>query len=183
MSKKEFDDFLKKEEGNKKVQVDWEEEKQKWISHLDKLFSDIKSWLKEYVDLDKIKLEFNSIDIHEEALGTYSVKELTIKIGDKAAKLTPIGTILIGTRGRADLTGRSGSVRFILTDKSATEPNITVKVFMSEEEKLKDSEEEKKKAKNPIDWVWKITSNPPRIKYTELNQDTFLQCLMEVVNG
>ena len=54
---------------------------------------------------------------------------------------------------------------------------------MAQPEKQKGIENEKKQPKVQIDWVWKITSNPPRIKYTELNQETFLQCLMEVING
>ncbi len=183
MSKKEFDVFLKKEEQKKKPPVDWEVEKKKWYAHLDKLYADIQAWLNEYIISQKIKLEFNNIDIHEEALGTYSVKELKIFIGDKIAKLTPIGTILIGTRGRADLSGIAGAVKFILADKDATGPKIEVKVFMTDEESQKDAENEKNKHKPQMDWAWKITSNPPRIKYTELNQDTFLQCLMEVING
>jgi hypothetical protein len=183
MGKREFDDFLKKEEQKKKPPIDWEAEKKKWFEHLNKLFSDVKIWLNEYVDAKKIKIEFNNIDIHEEAIGTYTVKELRIFIGDKIAKLTPIGTILIGTKGRADLSGNAGTVKFILADKNATGLKIEFKESILEKEKQKDTKNEKKKSEPQINWVWKITSNPPRIKYTDLNQDTFLQCLMEVING
>lgn len=183
MIKKEFDDFLRKEEEKKKPPIDWDAEKNWWIKQLDNLYTDIQSWLKEYIDIQKIILEFNNIDIYEEALGTYTVRQMTIKLSDKIAKLTPIGTILIGTKGRVDMTGKAGTMRFILADRQATGPKIEVKVFLSEEEKRKNEDIEKKKEKSQIEWVWKITSNPPRIKYTELNQETFLQCLMQVCNG
>ena len=182
MSKKKFDDFLKSEEQKKKPAVDWEGEKRKWFEHLDKLYGDIQEWLKEYIISHKLKLEFNDIEIYEEALGTYSVKELKIFIGDKIATLTPKGTILIGTKGRVDLKGKAGNVKFILADKKATGPKFEIKINWSGEEKHKDSKTDKIKPKPQIDWTWKITSNPPSIKYTELNQDTFLQCLLEVIN-
>ncbi len=185
MSNKEFEAFLKKEEekGKKETPIDWEGIKKKWFVHLDKLFLDIQTWLKEYVEDNRIKLGFNNIEIQEEALGKYTVKELIIVIYGKTAQLTPIGTILIGTPGRADLSGPAGTVRFILADRNATGPKIEFKVFTSEEERKKDAENEKKKTKLETEWIWKITSNPPRIKYTELNKETFLQCLTEVING
>lgn len=183
MSKKEFDSFLKRENDNKRSSVDWEAEKKKWIENLDILFNDIKSWLKEYVDSQKIIVKLNNIDIFEEALGSYSVQEMTIIVGNKTAKLTPIGTILIGTKGRVDLTGKMGSVRFILAPMDAKGPKIEITEFTSQEEMIKHTEEQKNKKKSLINLVWKITSNPPKIKYSDLNQDSFLQCLMEVING
>jgi hypothetical protein len=34
-----------------------------------------------------------------------------------------------------------------------------------------------------IEWDWKIATPPPRIQYINLEQDTFLEALMEVVGG
>jgi len=183
MSKKEFDDFLKKEEEKKKPAIDWEAEKKWWLDKLYNLYKDIQNWLKEYVENNQLSVEYSKIDIYEEALGSYTVQQMKIKIGKKTAKLIPIGTILIGTKGRVDMTGDAGTIRFILADKQATGPKIEIKVFLSEEEKRKDEEKRKKAIKPKIDWTWKITTNPPRIKYSELNQDSFLQCLMQVCNG
>lgn len=180
MSKKEFDSFLKTEERTKKPAIDWNIEKKKWLAYLDVLFSDVKKWLKEYVDTKQVNLEFKDLEIYEEPLGAYKVKSLKISIGDKIAQLTPIGTILLGTRGRVDLSGRSGTVKFILAGKNSTGPKIEVKILASKEEK-QDAKNKKSELQPQIDWVWKITSNPPRIEYTELNQDTFLQCLLEVI--
>lgn len=97
--------------------------------------------------------------------------------------MTPIGTVLIGTKGRVDFSGRAGTVRFILADKSSSGPKFETRIFMSEEEKNKFEEQEKNNPKPEINWVWKISSDPPKITYTALNQDTFLQCLMQVING
>lgn len=183
MGKKEFDDFLRKEEEKKKPTVDWDAEKNWWLKQLDILYTDIQGWLKEYIEKKKISVEFSNIDIYEEALGTYTARQMRIKVSDKIATLTPIGTILIGTKGRIDMKCNAESIRFILADRHATGPKIVMKEYLSEEEKRKDNGAENKQAKPQIEWVWKITTDPPRIKYTDLNQDTFLQSLMLVCNG
>ena len=164
MGKKEFDDFLKKEEEKKKPSVDWDAKKKWWLEQLETLYTNIQDWLKEYIDEKKISIEFSEIDIYEEALGTYTARQMRIKVSDKIATLTPIGTILIGAKGRIDMKSNAGTIRFILADRNATEPKIVVKEYLSEEEKRKDEEAEKNKPNPKIDWAWKITTNPPRIK-------------------
>ena len=181
MSKEEFDDFLRKEEEQKQTTIDWEDRKKWWLMQLNILFSDIQNWLKEYIDSKKINVEFNYIDIYEEILGSYKAQQMRIKINDKIATLTPFGTILIGTNGRVDMTGNVDRVRFILTDRNAKGIKIESKLYFSDEHKRK--EEEKKPSQPQIDWVWKITTNPPKIKYSDLNQDSFLECLVQVCNG
>lgn len=183
MGKKEFDTFLKNEESKKEPAVDREAERIWWIKQLGVLFSEIKGWLKEYIETKKINLEIQEIEIFEAALGTYTVQEITIKIGNKVVKLTPIGTILIGTKGRVDMVGKTGTVRFILADKKAVEPKIEFGIFPTDEAKKKHQEAQRKKERTETDWVWKISSSPPKIKYTDLNQDIFLEHLMEVCNG
>ncbi len=183
-NKKEFDAFLKKEEEKKKPQINWNSRKDEWIGFINKLYDDIHLWLNDYIITDQIKLEFNDFDIFEEAIGRYTVRELKIYIGSHIAKLTPIGTVLIGTRGRVDLTGKFGTIKFILADKDSTKPNISVRVVLeSEEEEKKYQEERKKLAQKNVELVWKISSNPPSIRYTDLNEDTFYDSLMKVING
>jgi len=57
--------------------------------------------------------------------------------------------------------------------------------FISTNEKEKKENEAKMKAlaSKKIDWTWKIASKPLGIKYSELNQETFFECLMIVING
>lgn len=184
MSKKEFDEFLEKVAQNNKPAGDREEETIDWFKgQLKILFDNVETWLKEYVDEEKIILEYKDLEIYEESLGSYMVKRLKIVIGSKTAELIPIGTVLIGTAGRADLSSGVETIRFILADRNATGPNFVSSIFESEEELLKFEEGENNKSKPQIDWTWKITSNPPHIKYSELNQDSFLDCLKGVIDG
>ncbi len=182
-NRKEFDAFLKKEEEKKKPLIDWSARKLEWLTYIDKLYSDVNEWLKDYIKTGQVKLQYNDYEIYEEALGKYTTKELKIYIGNHVANLTPIGTVLIGTKGRVDLSGTSGSKKFILTDKDSTKPNITFRVVLSDEEERKYEEKQKLIPKKEIEWVWKISSNPPTITYTELNEDTFYDSLIKVING
>jgi hypothetical protein len=181
MSKQQFEDFLKKEKSRPVTEIDLQDRKQEWIGFVEKLYSDVRGWLKEYSDSVKVKSE--RIELFEEPIGRYGVDQLSIEINGKVARLKPIGTILIGTRGRVDMIGSRGTARFILADKDSTGPRIQVKVYTSEEERSKQELAEREKIKAKIDWTWKIASTPPNVKYTELNQDSFLQCLVEVING
>ena len=172
MSRIEFDEFLRKEEEKKVPIIDWEARKDWWLEQIDILFADIQNWLKDYTESSKIGVELNDYIIFEEVFGSYTVRQMKIKISNKTVTLTPVGTILIGTRGRVDMKGNAKVIKFILADKNTTEPHISV-VF-SEENKIVNPQ---------VDLVWKITTNPPKIQYSELNEGSFLQCLVQVCNG
>lgn len=93
-------------------------------------------------------------------------------------KLEPIGTNLIGAKGRVDLIGKNGTIRFVLVNKNSSGPKIKVNIWIEGEEPPKQEEVSK-----ILEWEWKISTPPPRIKYIEFNQETFLSALMEVVGG
>ena len=77
-----------------------------------------------------------------------------------------------------DLIGANGKVKFVLVDKTSSRPRIKVTVWVSGDKPPEEAEEKKE-----IEWGWKIATPPPRIQYIDLEQDTFLDALMEVVGG
>lgn len=183
MDKNKFDEFVNKKSSNNKEKIDWDEKLNRWKTFIDALYDSVNEWLKDYVEAGKIELKINEIEIFEEALGNYHVPSMDIVIGNDTATLKPIGTILIGTIGRVDLIGKSGVQKLILADKNSTGPQIKSYIFTNEEERKANEAKIKEEANKPVDWEWKITSNPPRIKYKELNQESFFECLMNVING
>jgi hypothetical protein len=68
----------------------------------------------------------------------------------------------------------TGKVKFVLVNKNASTPKINVWI--------KGEQPPKEEAKI-IQWDWKIATPPPRIQYINLQQDTFLNALMELVGG
>ena len=65
------------------------------------------------------------------------------------------------------------------------EPQVLMKVFYDENklsEHIEEQNQNNKKMKKEKD-VWKISTPPPKIKYLELNENSFFDALMEVING
>ena len=182
MGKQDFEKFLQGQTGStQKATFDAEAEMAFWRGELSKLYNSVRDWLSEYED--KITLSFDDISIYEKPFGTYTVKSATIYLGNKKAHLKPIGTNIIGTPGRVDLIGPVGTIKLVLADILATGPNILIEEFTSEADRLQKEAKRKEKASRPIDWVWKATTPPPRLKYTTLTQDIFLDCLMSVLDA
>jgi hypothetical protein len=183
MGKKEFEDFVNKESQKENKTINWQEKLDRWKSNIDDLLGKIENWLKDYTESGKISIETKEIEIFEEAIGRYSVPSLVININENIVHVKPIGTVMIGTIGRVDIIGKSASQKIILADKNATGPRIQTFISTNEEERKKNEEKLKELANTPIDWEWKFASEPPKIKYSDLNQESFFECLMTVING
>ena len=52
--------------------------------------------------------------ISEDPIGSYPVEEMHIQIKNKEVVLDPIGTNIIGAKGRVDMKGSAGIVKFVL---------------------------------------------------------------------
>lgn len=175
---KEFEEFVKRQKSSAVAEppVDWDKERRDWIAHLDWLYKRVESFLRKY----KIDIEYRETELFEENLGTYPVRTMIIHIGRQMINLTPVGTRLIGSKGRVDVDGPYGKAALVLVDKDAASPRPRVRVrIMDPKEKVQPEIENEKK----IEWVWKIATRPPAIQYIDLNTESFLQLIMEVSNA
>jgi hypothetical protein len=179
MSKTDFDVFINQQAKVKSDKsIDWEAERDEWLKYLSVFYKKVEGFLKEYVTDGRVACKYTEQEIFEEYIGSYSAKALNIELGSHKLKLEPIGTNIIGAKGRVDLIGANGKVRFVLVNKNASTPKIKLSVSIKGEEPPKEEKEPK-----VIEWEWKIATRPPRIQYINLEQDTFLEALMEVVGG
>ena len=180
MSKKEFDEFINKQAKQKSDSkpVDWDAKRDNWLDYLSKFYQKVESFLEEYVKEDKLAHNFTEKAIFEEYIGSYSARVLNIELGNHKLKFEPIGTNLIGAKGRVDLIGANGKVKFVLVNKVSSGPKIKVDVWIEG-----DKPPEKTDEPEVDEQEWKIATPPPRIKYINLEQDTFLEALMEVIGG
>jgi hypothetical protein len=105
---------------------------------------------------------------------------MTVKLKGDEVIFEPIGTNLIGTKGHVDMKGSAGTVKFVLVNKQSSAPRIKLTIQVSGES---EKEEAKESADHEIEWNWKIATPPPRIKYIELDEDSFFDSLMEAING
>jgi len=179
MSNKSFEDFIEEQNSvAEEVEIDWGEKLNEWKQYLTEFYQTVESFLKPYICDNKLSLDRTDISIDEEYIGQYTVQQLKIRLGKMEIILKPIGTNLIAAKGRVDMIGPSGQVKFVLVPRDSSEPKVSVRVWTEGEERPKQEE-------NPpiTEWAWKIATSPPRISYIELETESFQSALMEVANG
>ncbi len=124
-------------------------------------------WLSDYIKQGKIQVTRQKITLNKDNIGSYCTEKLILKLANKEVSLTPIGTVLIGSKGRIDMNSSAGEVKFVLVEKDSK--GISTQ-----------NPDASKESVNPPEW--KISTSPPLIKFIELNEDSFSDALMEVLN-
>jgi hypothetical protein len=148
--------------------VDWAKEREDWLGHLRELYEHTESFLAEYIKTGEIKLNYRDIELNEENIGTYSARQMILRIGRQEITMTPVGTLFLFIKGRVDVVGPAGRTRLVLVDSNASGPTIKVA---------------KPEPPAAVEWRWKIATSPPTIQYIELTQESLFQALMEVANA
>jgi hypothetical protein len=171
-----FDDFVNQQvsEANN---IDWQKRIDEWKSDLEDLYKMVKDFIKEYLLAEKMALFIEPMMITEEYVGQYDVYALIIKIGKNNIRLEPIGTLIIGAKGRVDMIGPTGKVRLVLVDKNSSVPKLKVRVNIKGESFVPEE-----RVPSKIEWEWKIITSLPVIKYIDLNQKSFFDAILEVAH-
>lgn len=180
MSKKDFEEMLNKHKKNSEEnKINWDEKKNEWLNFVKTFYESIEKWVKPYQDDKKLSFNYEKISLTEEYIGTYYVDCMTINFAGQRVKLTPIGTNLIGTKGRIDMEGARGIVRFILADKNSKGIGFSISVSINGEQQPEQSNKTK-----IIEWTWKIALKDSRKMLLEdFNEENFFDVLLEVING
>jgi hypothetical protein len=178
MSRNEFEEFLRRhqEEITAQERVDWNKTREEWVKHIEDFYQMLSDWLKDYAQAGKVIIKTLDMTLNEEPIGTYKTRQLVLKIANQEVKLSPVGTLLIGAKGRIDMESRTGKVRFVLVDERSEGPLVRTQVSGDKRSKSKKMDESK------ISWTWKIAIPPPSIKYIPLNEESFFDALMELIN-
>jgi len=182
MTKEEFDKFVEqKSQDEKSAQsINWEKNKLEWLKQLTAFYSKVEEYLAGYIRSGQIRIKTSLVQLNEEHIGTYQAELKQISIGSDTIKLKPIGTLLIGAKGRVDMVGPAGTVKFILTGKTSNGVRISFQII----EKGKTTKATPApKPDAPEEFVWKIATPPPKVRFIELEPETFFNALREVING
>lgn len=175
-----FDTFVKKqaekaEKARKKADFNPQQEIETFNNRVEAFYNSVcNEWLKDYVVNNRIQIKRKPIEIHEELLGTYQIDAMDIIIGTYTIQLRPVGTILIGTSGRIDISYLSKRGMFVLVGKSVTGPRAIVIA--------KEDGEKMPKRKSMDQAVWKFVDRSGNMKYINVNADTFQQIILDLIN-
>jgi hypothetical protein len=186
MSKTDFEAFVKRQQAEAKAEkesgFDPKQQLHQWLGYLDSLYKQIEGFLHTYLEGHTAKIALRDVQLNEEFIGTYTAPMLTLTIGRSTVTFTPIGTMLIGTKGRVDVKGPLGAARLLLLNKKVTNARqlIQVKVTINGAPPAPSPAEQ---AINQIEWAWKISTPPPEMKFMDLTQDAFFDMILAVANG
>ena len=173
-----FEDFVDQQisEAEQAQLMNWPQRRKDWINHLNKFYELIGGFLEKYIKEEKIHIRWTTKHINEDYIGNYDVKSLEVLIGAVIKiHFDPIGTNLIGAKGRVDMHGPHGTVRFLLVPKTDSSPATRV-IIREAPVRVKDEP-------TVEECAWKIATRPPNIKYIELEEESFLSAIMEVANA
>lgn len=172
-----FHQFLRQQNSKSKDVGNLSDRKDAWLKQVDYLYSRVSELLSPHFRSREITSEFVPFSVFEELLGSYEVRSLVLNLGASKIQFKPIGTYLIGSPGRVDMVGLRSSVRLVLTPPGAVAP-----VF-----KVSTSPVPKRNEPSPVveikKFEWKISSNPPRITYTEITKESLEKAIIEAAGG
>ncbi|MGI9250513.1 MAG: hypothetical protein ACR2PR_04885 [Pseudohongiellaceae bacterium] len=179
MENSDFDNFINEinKVKKKESQVDWSARREEWLEYLSVLYNKVEVFLQPYVESGKITLEEKSVKLNEEYIGSYDATALDLFMGNIQITLTPVGTSnIIGARGRVDMRGPRGTVKFVLVPEGSSRVNIRMDI--------REKSVSEQQTSKPVDnWEWKISTRPPVISFIKLEEESFQTALLEVANG
>lgn len=176
---KQFDAFVDRQtRGEPHPVIDWGARKTAWLEALEAFYTRVETFLQPYIDQGKLRLDFETITIEEEAIGRYQARGASIRLGAHQLRLEPIGANVIAAWGRVDLIGPSGTVKFVLVDGEAEEPRIQVRTQAGETLQSTPTAPESPRVR-----AWKIATPAPRIRYLPLEAESFYEAIMQVTTG
>jgi hypothetical protein len=155
-----------------------------WRYYLDRLYDQVENdWLADYRKNGSIQCSYSTKTIFEEFSGDYDVKCLNIIFRNQKIYFDPLGTMLIGAKGRVDVLGKNGKASLILVDSDLNAPRADVRIFTSENERKEYEKQRVKTTPKKIVWTWKIFIRNSSIKYITLDEERFFDMLMGLVDG
>lgn len=179
MSKQEFLSFIERTLSQQHPPLNWPERRSIWLAQIEALYKIVEDSLADFLTVGKIEIKRIPMEVAEEAVGTYSVKALIVRIGTLEVRFVPVGTYIFGAYGRVDLIGSLGKARLILVEKGGSPiPRVRVQAVESRPQL-----EEQGKAIPLPELEWKFATLPPDLRLNSVNQESVLSAIIEVSNG
>lgn len=184
MDRSEFEQFIRRQqaESNEVSEgFDPVAQVQEWKDYLASLYSSIENIMAPFTATKSARLEFKEIQLVEDFSGPYQVDMLTLSIGIATILFKPIGTMLIGSKGRVDVQGPRGSARLGLVNKKLSDARqmIRVSVHVSGSPPPPPPPSQH----GPIEWAWKIISPAPQMQFVDLSEDAFFDMISSITDA
>jgi hypothetical protein len=130
------DFFLKKQKQSEATAgIDWDERRDKYLADVKNLYDQIETMLAEPTRQKTVTLQRRPKQLTENYIGTYSVDDLILVIGEEQVRFSPRGRNVVGAAGRVDVVGERGEVALIVQSGSGwgfvqtREPKLCIVAF------------------------------------------------------
>ena len=82
--------------------IDWDERRDKYRAAVDDLYRQIEVMLAEPIRQGTVTLQRRKKELSENYIGTYSMDDLILLIGDEQVRFSPRGRNVVGASGRSE---------------------------------------------------------------------------------
>jgi hypothetical protein len=110
----EFFQSKKQRSDEESAAIDWGKRREEWLSAINDLYALIEAWVTEPVQRGIVTLQRSPKQIEEAHIGSYSVDDLLLSVGDEKVTFSPKGRNVFGAEGRVDVRGEAGESMFVV---------------------------------------------------------------------
>ena len=93
--------------------IDWDERRDKYLAAVEELYHQIETILAEPIAQQSVTPQRRPKQLTESYIGTYSVDDLILLIGNEQVRFSPSGRNIVGAIGRVDVVGESGEATLL----------------------------------------------------------------------
>jgi hypothetical protein len=110
--------FQKKHKRAGKHTINWDERRDTYLAAVEELYRQIEKILAEPIRKKLVRLRRRRKELTESFIGTYSVNDLLLTVGDEQVRFSPRGRNIAGATGRVDVMGERAEAILILRDQT-----------------------------------------------------------------
>ena len=163
-------------------QVSAQEELEGFLKQLDTLYEAVQSHLEPFVRAGQITIALGTVRLFEEEVGWYEAPSMAVRLGRIAIQFEPVGTFLIGMKGRVEVTGPAGNATLVLVSKEARDIASMVRVASNTFPSPPDMRIDigPPTSDLPTVWVWKLMTATAQRTFVDLNAETVYELIAEL---
>jgi hypothetical protein len=107
-------EILQKKQKESATSINWDERRDMYLEAVRQLYGRIETILAESIAKHAVSLHRRSKQLTENYIGTYTVEDLLLLVGDEQVRFSPRGRNIVGASGRVDVVGERGEAMLIL---------------------------------------------------------------------
>ena len=94
--------------------IDWNQRRQEWLDAVAQLYLIVEGFLSDPTKDGSVSTARRAKQLTESHLGTYSIEDMVLTIGDEEVIFSPKGRNIIGAQGRVDVRGETGEAMLVV---------------------------------------------------------------------